>query len=127
MSPAHTYGTVLHMNVIRNRDMAAEQEAVTGIVTESAREEVCHTICLAIRLLGVIPTTSNSRLQDLYMLNATHADAAHVWSLGQSSTILMTSGTQIVEHRRNIVASRVHVRHPRIALDLHLGTIKTLT
>jgi len=113
------------MNVIQNRGTAAEQEVVTA--TESANEEVYHITCLVILLLGGIPTMSSFRHLDPYMLSATHADAAHVWSHDRSSTIPMTSGTRIAEHRRSIVVSRVHVRHPRIALDLFLGTIKTLT
>jgi hypothetical protein len=125
MSPAHTYGMVTHMNVIRNPGTAVEQEAV--IATESAREEVCHIICLVILLLAGTPTTSISHHQDPYMLNATRADAAHVWSLARSSTILMMSGTQIAGHRHNTVASPVRALPLRIALDLLLETIKTLT
>lgn len=78
MLPVHTCGmaTDMNVNVIQSRGTAADQEAV--IVTESAREEVCHTICLAILLLSGILMMSNFRHQDLCMLGATRADAAHV-------------------------------------------------
>lgn len=61
-------------NANRSRGTAAEQEAV--IVIESASEEACPTMGLAILLLNGIRMMSNYRRRDLCMLDATHADAA---------------------------------------------------
>jgi hypothetical protein len=111
-------------SVIQNQGMVVELEAV--IVTESAREGVCHIICLAILLLDGILTMSNYRRPDLSMLNATHADAALAWTLARLSTVLTTNGIQTAGHLRNTAASPVHALHPHIALDLFLEITKIL-
>lgn len=104
--------------------MAVEREA--AIVTESAREGVCHIIYPAIPLLDGILTTNNFHRQDPCMPSATRADAALVWSLVQWSTVLTTSGIRTAGRLHNTAASLVHTLRPRIALGLCLGTTKIL-
>lgn len=122
--PAHIYGTATDTSVIQNRDTAVEQEVV--IVTESAREGVCHIIYLVIHLLDVTLTTNNFRRRDPCMPSATRGDAALVWSLAQPSTVLTMNGTRTADLLHNTAASLARALHPRPALGLFLETTKTL-
>jgi hypothetical protein len=111
-------------SVSQNRGTAAGQEAV--IVTESAREGVCHIICLVMLLLDGILTTSNFRRQDPCMLSDTHADAALAWSLARLSTVPTTDGIRMAGRLPNTAVSPVRALRLRIVLDLLPETMKTL-
>jgi hypothetical protein len=127
MSPVHICGMAMEMSEIQNRGMVVEQEAMIATETESGREEACRIIRLAILLLSGIRTTNNSHHQDPCILDATRADAAHVWSLVQSSTVQMTTGRRMVEHLRLTAANPARAHLPRTALGLCPGITMILT
>jgi hypothetical protein len=113
------------MSAIQNRDMAAEREAM--IATESGRGEAYHIICLAILLLSGIRTMKYSHHQGPRMLDATRADAAHVWSLVRSSTVQTTTGSRMAGQPQLTAANPVRAHLQRTALDRCPETTMILT